>query len=57
MRAAGGRLPPPVPARSELMLSGGQWRAAWWPFGTLADAERARVMLIGRGLRTEVVVF
>jgi hypothetical protein len=57
MRAAGAQLPPPVPGRGELMQSQGEWRAAWWPFTTLADAERARVLLAGRGLKAEVVEF
>ncbi len=57
MRRAGSRLPPPAPDRGELMQNQGEWRAAWWPFASLADAERARVMLAGRGLRAEVVEF
>ena len=39
------------------MQSQGEWRAAWWPVSTLADAERARVLLAGRGLKAEVVAF
>ena len=57
MRATSPRLPPPTPSRGELMQNQGQWRAAWWPFASLADAERARVMLAGRGLKAEVVEF
>jgi hypothetical protein len=57
MRRAGSRLPPPAPDHSELMQNQGEWRAAWWPFASLADAERARVMLAGRGLHAEVVEF
>jgi hypothetical protein len=57
MQAAAARLPPPVPDHSELMNSQGQWRAAWWPFTSLADAERARIMLTGKGLKAEVVEF
>ena len=57
MQAAGERLPPPAPAHVELMQTGSEWRAAWWPFTSLVDAERARVMLVGRGLKAEVVEF
>ena len=57
MRRAGSRLPPPAPEHGELVQNLGEWRAAWWPFASLADAERARVMLASRGLRAEVVEF
>jgi hypothetical protein len=57
MRASSIRLPPPLPDRGELMRSQGEWRAAWWPFASLADAERARVLLAGRGLKADVVEF
>ena len=57
MRSAGARLTPPAPDHGELMQSQGQWRAAWWPFASQADAERARVMLVSRGLKAEVVEF
>lgn len=57
MRRAIARLPPPTPDHGELMVNQGEWRAAWWPFASLADAERARVMLAGRGLQAEVVEF
>jgi len=57
MRAAAARLTPPVPDHSELMQQQGEWRAAWWPFASQVDAERARVMLAARGLKAEVVEF
>ena len=57
MRRASGRLPEPVPDHSELMQNQGAWRAAWWPFASLADAERARVLLAGKGLKVDVVEF
>jgi hypothetical protein len=57
MQAVAAKLPPPTPDHSELMNSQGQWRAAWWPFTSLADAERARIMLAGKGLKAEVVEF
>ena len=57
MRASSMRLPPPLPDHGELMRSQGEWRAAWWPFASLADAERARVLLAGRGLKADVVEF
>ena len=57
MKRASGRLPDPVPDHSELMQNQGAWRAAWWPFASLADAERARVLLAGKGLKVDVVEF
>ena len=57
LRSAGKRLSGPLPEHGELVQSQGEWRAAWWPFTTLADAERARVLLAGRGLKAEVVAF
>ena len=57
MHAARKRLPPPTPAQAELVQNQGLWRAAWWPFDSLAEAERVRVLLSGRGLRAEVVAF
>jgi len=57
MTRASGRLPQPVPEHSELMQNQGAWRAAWWPFASLADAERARVLLAGKGLKVDVVEF
>jgi len=58
MQAARKRLPPSTtPAQTELVQNQGLWRAAWWPFDSLADAERARVLLGSRGQRAEVVAF
>ena len=57
MKSAASRLDGPVPAHGELLESQGQWRAAWWPFTSLVDAERARVLLAGRGIKAEVVEF
>ena len=57
IRASGQRLSGELPDHGELMLNQGQWRAAWWPFASLADAERARLMLAARGLKVEVVEF
>ena len=57
MKRASGRLPEPVPDHSELMQNQGDWRAAWWPFASLVDAERARVLLAGKGLKVDVVEF
>ena len=57
IRASGQRLVGELPEHGELMQNQGQWRAAWWPFDSLADAERARVMLAARGLKVEVVAF
>ena len=57
IRASGQRLVGELPERGELLQNQGEWRAAWWPFDTQADAERARVMLAARGLKVEVVEF
>jgi hypothetical protein len=57
MKAAATKLDGAAPAHGELVQSQGQWRAAWWPFASLVDAERARVLLAGRGLKAEVVEF
>jgi hypothetical protein len=57
MRSAAAKLDGGAPAHGELVNSQGQWRAAWWPFASLVDAERARVLLAGRGLKAEVVEF
>jgi hypothetical protein len=57
MKSAASRLDGPVPEHGELLESQGQWRAAWWPFTSLVDAERARVLLAGRGIKAEVVEF
>ena len=57
IRASGQRLVGELPERGELLQNQGEWRAAWWPFDSQADAERARVMLAARGLKVEVVEF
>ena len=57
MQSARARLSSPAPEHSELMQNQGQWRAAWWPFASQLDAERARSMLAARGLKAEVVAF
>ena len=46
-----------VPPHAELIAAKGQWRAALWPFASLADADRARVVLAGKGLKAQVVEF
>ncbi len=57
MQSAAAHLAGTVPEHGELVQSHGQWRAAWWPFTNLVDAERARVLLAGRGLKADVVEF
>ena len=57
MNPASGRLLPPVPEHVELVQTQGRWHAAWWPFANLADAECARVLLTGKGLKVELVEF
>ena len=57
MQAAAIRLDGSAPAHGELLESQGLWRAAWWPFTNFVDAERARVLLAGKGVKAEVVEF
>ena len=57
IRASSRRLGDDAPTHGELLQDQGIWRAAWWPFESQADAERARVMLAARGVPSEVVEF
>ena len=57
LKSAVNKLSGPVPAHGELLNKDGAWHAAWWPFDSEADAERARVLLAGRGLKADVVAF
>lgn len=41
----------------ELLPEGDDWRVVGWPFAQRADAERARALLLARGLKVEVVDF
>lgn len=43
--------------RVEMLPAGEDWRVVCWPYGRRADAERARAMLLARGLRVELVDF
>ncbi|MCU7376377.1 hypothetical protein PEC18_37860 [Paucibacter sp. O1-1] len=43
------------PDQGEVLLHQGRWRAALWPFASLVEAERAQAMLVGRGMRVEVI--
>lgn len=47
----------PMPMRAELMPAGKGWRAVFWPFPTAQDAEKVRLALADKGLRTEVLEF
>jgi len=40
-----------------MLPSGDDWRVVGWPFRHRADAERARAILLTRGLKVEVVDF
>ena len=57
MKSVRAQIPAPAPAHSELVQQQGLWHAALWPFGSPAEAERARAMLGTRGLKAEVVSF
>ena len=43
--------------RAELMPAGKAWRAVCWPFGSAADAEKVRLTLADKGLKTDVLEF
>ena len=43
--------------RVEMLPAGDDWRVVGWPFKHRADAERARAMLVARGLRVDLVEF
>ena len=47
----------PMPMRAELMAAGPGWRAVFWPFPTEKDAQKVRLALADKGLRTEVLEF
>ena len=57
LKSAATKLSGQAPAHGELLNKDGAWHAAWWPFENEADAERARVLLAGRGLKADVVAF
>lgn len=46
-----------VPLQAELMQVAGRWRAVCWPFASADDAEKVRLALADKGLRTEVIEF
>jgi len=43
--------------RVEMLPTGEDWRVVCWPYERRADAERARAVLLARGLRVELVDF
>lgn len=47
----------PVPMRTELMRSGTGWRAVFWGFTSVKDAEKVRLALADKGLKTDVMEF
>ncbi|MEK8050323.1 hypothetical protein AACH10_08730 [Ideonella sp. DXS22W] len=57
MMSVRARLPQTAPDQGEVMQHQGRWRAVWWPFTSLAEAERAQVMLVTRGMHVEVIEF
>jgi hypothetical protein len=57
MMSVRAQLPPPGPAFTELVQQNGRWRPALWPFATAADADRARSMMVTRGVQAEVLGF
>ena len=57
LKSAVTKLSGTVPAHGELLNKDGAWHAAWWPFDNQVDAERARMLLAGRGLKADIVEF
>lgn len=47
----------PAQPRTEVMQVPQGWRAVWWPFGSLGDAEGARAALAQYGINAEIVEF
>ncbi|MBC7940707.1 MAG: hypothetical protein H7Z19_13235 [Chitinophagaceae bacterium] len=45
------------PAHVELMPAGDDWRVVCWPFARREDADRARALLMARGLKVETIAF
>jgi hypothetical protein len=41
----------------EVLSQGDDWRVVGWPFAHRADADKARALLVSRGMRVEVVGF
>jgi hypothetical protein len=46
-----------IGVKLELLPEGEDWRVVAWPFSNQADADRARAMLVGRGMRVQVLRF
>ncbi len=41
----------------DLMAEGDDWRVVGWPFASRVDADKARALLVSRGMRVQVVDF
>ena len=41
----------------EVMPAGNDWRVVGWPYADRAQAEKARALLVGRGMKVEVIDF
>ncbi len=41
----------------EVMPAGEDWRVVGWPYADRVQAEKARALLAGRGMRVEVIDF
>ena len=41
----------------EVIPAGDDWRVVGWPFANRAQADKARALLAGRGMRVEVIDF
>ena len=47
----------PTPVKVAIMAAGDDWRVVSWPYSRREDAERARALLVSRGLKAETVDF
>jgi hypothetical protein len=45
------------PMKVDVLAEGDDWRVVGWPFASRADADKARALLVSRGMRVMVVGF
>lgn len=51
------RGPGVAPVTVEILAEGADWRVVGWPYAARPDADRARALLVARGMRVEVLAF
>ena len=45
------------PVKVDVLAEGDDWRVVGWPFGSRTNADKARALLVSRGMRVQVVGF